>query len=47
MAMPQPLTDLQVEILKLYSTKMNEKELRELKEVLAKHYAQKAIKAGR
>lgn len=43
MATPRPLTNLQIEILKLYSTKMSEAELNELKLVLAKHYAERAI----
>ncbi len=42
-AMTGPLTNLQIEILKLYSTKMSEAELYELKLLLANHYAKKAI----
>lgn len=42
MAITGPLTDLQIEILKLYSTKMSEAELYELKLLLANHYAKKA-----
>ncbi len=37
------LSNLQVEILKLYSTDMSEEELKELKEILAHNYSQKAI----
>lgn len=44
MAIKKPLTNLQIEILKLYSTDLSEKELNELKLVLARHYAEKAIK---
>jgi len=40
----EPLTNLQKEILKLYSTDMAEKDLNELKTLLAKYYAQKSIK---
>ncbi len=39
----EPLTNLQLEILKLYSTKLDESELNELKLLLARQYAQKAI----
>lgn len=37
------LTNLQLEILKLYSTDMNEEELNELKKLLADSYAKKAV----
>lgn len=37
------LTNLQLEILKLYSTDMTEDELNELKKLLAENYANKAI----
>lgn len=40
----QPLSNLQSEILKLYSTNMEEDDLNELKNLLAKHYAQKSIR---
>ncbi|OQX21306.1 MAG: hypothetical protein BWK80_33870 [Desulfobacteraceae bacterium IS3] len=39
-----PLTDLQMEILELYSTNLNEEELNELKSLLAKFYADKAVR---
>ncbi len=39
-----PLTNLQMEILELYSTNLVEDELNELKAVLAKFYAEKAIR---
>ncbi|MCB9431260.1 MAG: hypothetical protein H6668_04665 [Ardenticatenaceae bacterium] len=40
---PQTLTNLQLEIVKLYSTKMERQDLLELKQVLANFFAQKAI----
>ena len=40
----KPLTNIQVELLKLYSTDISEHELLELKDILAKFYAQKSIK---
>ncbi|MDM8523036.1 hypothetical protein QUF80_06640 [Desulfococcaceae bacterium HSG8] len=39
-----PLTNLQIEILELYSTNLDESELNELKTVLARFYAEKAIR---
>jgi hypothetical protein len=38
------MTNLQLEIVKLYSTEMERQELLELKQVLANFFAQKAIK---
>ena len=38
-----PLTNVQIELMKLYSTDMSEADLEELKSVLAKFYADKAI----
>jgi hypothetical protein len=38
------LSNLQMELLKLYSTDLNEDELRELKIILAENYAKKAVK---
>ena len=38
------LTNLQLEILKPYSTDMSEEELIELKKILAENYAKKAIR---
>lgn len=38
-----PLTNLQMEILELYSTNLDENELNELKTMLAKFYAAKAV----
>ncbi len=40
----EPLTNLQKEILKLYSTDMAEDDLNDLKTLLAKYYAKKAVK---
>lgn len=40
---PQPLTNLQLEIVKLYSTDLERQELLELKQVLANFFAKKAI----
>ncbi len=37
------ISNTQLELLKLFSTDLSENELRELKEVLAKFYAQKSI----
>lgn len=39
----QPLTNLQMEILELYSTELTEDDLKELKTMLAKFYARRAI----
>lgn len=41
---PQAMSNLQLELLKLYSTNLNQKELEELKRILANYFAQKAIK---
>jgi hypothetical protein len=38
-----PLSNVQMELMKLYSTNLSDKELAELKDVLAKFYADKAI----
>jgi hypothetical protein len=38
-----PLTNVQMELMKLYSTSMSDADLAELKNVLAKFYADKAI----
>jgi predicted metal-binding transcription factor (methanogenesis marker protein 9) len=37
------LTNVQLEILKLYSTDMSEEELIDLKKLLAENYAQKSV----
>ncbi len=39
----QPLTNLQLEILELYSTDLTEDDLNELKVMLAQFYARRAI----
>ncbi len=39
----EPLTPLQMELLKIYSTKISKSELEEVKKILAKHFAEKAI----
>jgi hypothetical protein len=38
-----PLSNVQLELLKLYSTNLSEKDILELKDVLAKFYAEKSI----
>ncbi|MFA6599179.1 MAG: hypothetical protein WCS69_15760 [Ignavibacteriaceae bacterium] len=40
----QPLSNVQEELLKLYSTNLSQEELKELKIVLGKYFAQKATK---
>ncbi len=42
----QPLTNLQLELLKLYSTNLNQKDLLEIKRLLANYFAQRAIKGA-
>ena len=42
--MNQPLSNVQMELLKLYSTNLSEKDMAELKEQLAKFYADKSIR---
>ncbi len=42
----QPLSNAQVELLKLFSTKLSENELKELKELLANFCAQKSIQSA-
>ena len=43
---PQPLTNVQLELVKLYSTDLKQRELLELKQLLANFFAQKAIKSA-
>ena len=38
-----PLSNIQMELIKLYSTSLSDKDLVELKDVLAKYFAEKAI----
>jgi hypothetical protein len=40
----QPLSNLQLELLKLYSTNLSQKDLVEIKRMLANYFAKKAIK---
>jgi hypothetical protein len=42
-AIKQPLTNVQIELLKIYSTNISEPDLKELKDLIAKFYANKAI----
>ncbi|MEI7502608.1 MAG: hypothetical protein WCJ61_04945 [Paludibacter sp.] len=42
-AVKQPLSNVQVELLKIYSTNISESEMKELKNLLAQFYAQKSI----
>ncbi len=42
-AIKQPLTNVQIELLKIYSTNISDADLKELKDWIAKFYAQKAI----
>ena len=41
-----PLSNVQVELMKLFSTNLSEKELTELKHLLLNFYAEKAIKTA-
>lgn len=41
-----PLSNVQLELMKLYSTDLTEKELIELKEVLSKFYSDRSIQAA-
>lgn len=40
----RPLSNLQLELLKLYSTNLEKKDLVEIKRMLANYFAQRAIK---
>lgn len=42
----QPLSNVQLELIKLYSTNLTETEMQELKDVLAKFYAEKSIEGA-
>jgi len=44
MRVQAPLTNLQLEILKLYSVELTEKELLDLRNVLARHFANRLSK---
>ncbi len=39
----QPLTNLQVELLKIFSLQLSEKDLKEVRDVLAQFFAKKAM----
>lgn len=39
----QPLTNVQLELLKLYSTNLSQEDLLDIKKLLARYFAQKAI----
>ncbi len=41
-----PLSNVQMELMKLYATDLSKTDLLELKQLLAKFYAQKSIKAA-
>lgn len=41
-----PLSNVQIELLKLFSTNLSEKDLKELKVLISGFYAEKAIKAA-
>ena len=41
-----PLSNVQMEILKLFSTNMSDSEMKELKSLLSRFYADKAIQAA-
>jgi len=40
----QPLSNLQLEILKLYSTNLDQRDLLEIKKILAHYFAKRAVK---
>ncbi len=42
----QPLSNLQLELLKLYSTNLEERDLLEIKRLLAHYFAQRAIRGA-
>ena len=42
-ALPSPLSNVQLELLKLYSTDLSDNDFAELKNVLARFYAEKSI----
>ena len=43
---PGPLSDLQLELLKLYSTDVTAEELREVKRLLGRHFGRKAVQTA-
>lgn len=46
MDMNYPLSNIQIELLKLFSTNLSDKDLKELRTLLSQFYARKAIKAA-
>ena len=42
-AVPKPLTNLQIELLKIFSLQLSENELKEIRDVLAQFFAKKAM----
>ena len=42
-AVKQPLTNLQLELLKLYSRKVSEQDLQSIKQILAQYFSNKAM----
>ena len=42
MNLTKPLTNLQLELLKLYQFQLNEKQLKEIKDLLSKYFAESA-----
>jgi len=44
MQLQTPLSNVQMELLKLYSTNLSDEDLKELKDQLAKFYAKRSIK---
>jgi len=42
-AVKQPLSNVQIELLKIFSTNITEPELKELKDLIAQFYAKKSI----
>ena len=43
MLLQTPLSNVQLELLKLYSTNLDEQQMRDLRNILAQFYAQKSI----
>jgi hypothetical protein len=42
----QPLSNVQLELLKLYATNMSDEDVLELRDVLARHFMKKAVAAA-
>ncbi len=45
-AAKQPFSNIQIELMKIYSTNLSDTELKELKDILAQFYAKKSIKSA-